>query len=273
MKELYKESYLLENYTTTNLELIDKIIDEYERLLSTDEMSQEEFLRFKEYMKISNISLSNEKFKELKQNMQKLFEEHFTIKYGSSTISVLENHVSFVYFSDFQTIMFKFIISCLLILIGICCVISYHYNIDMDSESEFKYIFPMFRAYFCICLYFWIIGINVFIWNKNKINFKLIFQFTNQNIDVISIFVKAAFFSSLFVSMYLLYMIISANIPIFANMLYFLSFEVTPLICWIVLLIYTLCPLRDFFDYQERYIILTLGIIYSGYFWNQSLLF
>jgi hypothetical protein len=266
LKELYKETHLLENFITINLQLIDKLVDGYEKILSTDIVNLEESLKFKEYMKISNLSSFHDTIKELKPKMQKLFEEHFTIKYNSSTSIVLENHVASVIFSDFQVNIFKLIIACLFILIGICCVISYYYNIDMDSDAEFKFIFPMFRAYFCVCLYFWVVGINVFIWNK-------IFQFTNQNFDVISICVKAAFFSSLFVVMYLFYMIIRTNIPIFARMLYFLSFEVTPLICWIVLLIYTLCPLRDYFDYQERLTSLTIGIICSSYFWNLSLLF
>ena len=203
-------------------------------------------------MKVSLLTSSYDKINEFKGNMKTLFEEFFTYKYKSSTNNMLENYVSSIYFTDFQIFMFKIIISCLLILIGICWVISYYYNIDMDSDSEFKYIFPMFRAYFCLCLYFWFIGINVYVWNKNKINFKLIFQLTNLKIDMISIFSKAAFFSSIFVCMYLFYMIIRTNIPIFSNIISFLSFDITPLICWIVLLIYLLCPLRDFFDYQER---------------------
>ncbi len=43
---------------------------------------------------------------------------------------------------------------------------------NKDSDAEFKFIFPMFRAYFCVCLYFWVVGINVFIWNKNKMKIK-----------------------------------------------------------------------------------------------------
>ena len=200
----------------------------------------------------SELSQSTIKLDYLKKNIAMLFESHFKNKYKSQTNEVLDQYISNNHFSNFQFYVFIGIISIIILLIVICCIISYHYNIDMDSDSEFKSIFPMFRAFFVICLYFWLLGINVYVWNNAKINYKLAFQFTNHYSSVLSICKRAACFSAIFVLFYIVYMTLKIKIPFFYDILSFIPLDLTPLFTWIILLIYILSPFKGFFNYKGR---------------------
>lgn len=199
-----------------------------------------------------NLTKLDIKLDYLKRNIQILFETHFTYKYGTHTQEILDKYVSSIHFSNCQVVVLVTIISVIVVLIGICCIISYYYNIDMDSDAEFKSIFPMFRAFFVICLYIWLLGINVYVWDKAKINYKLAFQFSSHYSDVLSIFKRAACFSAVFVLMYICYMILRIDIPYFIDLLSFIPLELTPFVCWVILSIYMLSPFKGFFNYQGR---------------------
>jgi hypothetical protein len=249
IKESYKEIDFLEKFMWLNHSINDQILKEYHEYANDIETERE---KLKEILLAGIFQNSSESLKELKHKLQDLFEVHFSEKYKSVAKTALEAYISTAYFTDFQVLVFKVIIISIILLIFICFLISYHYNIDMDSDSEFKSIFPMFRAFFCLCLYFWFLGIDVFVWNKAKINYKLVFQFTNHYSDVLSVFKRAGTFSAVFVLMYLFYMILRTNIPYFSGMISFIPLQMTPLICWAILVIYTFCPFKGLFNYQGR---------------------
>jgi hypothetical protein len=103
-----------------------------------------------------------------------------------------------------------------------------------------------------LCLYLWLLGLNVFAWTKVNINYKLCFAFGNHYSDLISILKRAAVFSAIFVLMVLAYMIIRTQISIVYDFFSFIPIEITPLICWLSIIGYMLMPRRDFFNYQGR---------------------
>ena len=103
-----------------------------------------------------------------------------------------------------------------------------------------------------ICIYLWFLGLNVYAWNKFHINYKLCFAFGNHHSELISIFKRAAVFSAIFVLMTLAYMLIRTQIPIVSNFFIFIPLEMTPLICWLSLLVYLLMPYKDYFNYIGR---------------------
>jgi len=121
----------------------------------------------------------------------------------------------------------------------------------MDSDSDFKSIFPMFRSFFVFCLFFWALGFNVYMWNKAHINYKLVFQFTYHYSDMISILRRAAVFTAIFVLMYLCY-IIHRTMPELSTTIDIIPLEITPLVCWLALLIYIFSPFKGFFNYEGR---------------------
>ena len=78
-------------------------------------------------------------------DIEKIFNINFASKYDAQTNKVLKQCISTVYFTQSQSFYFGLLIGIKIILIILCFVIAYYFNIDMDSDSEFKSIFPMFR--------------------------------------------------------------------------------------------------------------------------------
>ena len=103
-----------------------------------------------------------------------------------------------------------------------------------------------------MCIYFWLLGLNVFAWSKVNINYRLCFAFGHHYSDIISVFKRAAVFSAIFILMVLAYMILRTQIPIVYNFFSIIPIEMTPLICWLSLLIYMLMPKKDYFNYLGR---------------------
>ena len=114
----------------------------------------------------------------------------------------------------------------------------------MDVDAKFKTIFPMFRGYLVMVLYYWFLGLNVYVWNTFHINYKLAFNFDSHYSPVISIFKRAAFFTMIVGIMLLCYMIERTEIPILYDIINFIPLELTPLICYIIVFIYLFCPFK-----------------------------
>ena len=121
----------------------------------------------------------------------------------------------------------------------------------MDDDVEFKTIFPMFRGFGIFCIYFWLLGLNVYAWNIANVNYKLCFQFKNHYSDVISIFKRAALFSAILVLMILFYMILKTKLANLSDLISIIPLQCTPLICWLCLCIYLFMP-KDIFNYPGR---------------------
>jgi hypothetical protein len=116
----------------------------------------------------------------------------------------------------------------------------------MDDDAKFKTIFPMFRGYLVMVLYYWFLGLNVYVWNKYHINYKLAFNFDSHYSPVISIFKRAAFFLMIVGIMLLCYMIERTQIPILYDLVSFIPLELTPLISYIFFFIYMFTPMQIF---------------------------
>ena len=99
--------------------------------------------------------------------------ENFSYKYKSKTEKVLKKCVQKNDFTGIQTFYLGFFIGLLLFQLGIICILAWYYDIDMDNDVEFKSVFPMFRGFFIICLYWWMHGLNILIWTKADISYKI----------------------------------------------------------------------------------------------------
>ena len=96
----------------------------------------------------------------------------------------------------------------------------------MDDDAKFKIIFPMFRGYLVMVLYFWFLGLNVYVWNTYHINYKLAFNFDSHYSPVLSIFKQAAFSSFFFfLSFFLLLLsLVSTDLSFFCFTVSFFYF-------------------------------------------------
>jgi len=255
LKNLYKEFFLMRDYIEINFKAKIKITKKFRKV--TKFLSPEIRLNVES---TANLFLSNSVYlndplkllNELIAESEKIFYIHFYDTYSVSTMKVLKDFVASATFTLKQAFYFGFFVGLLVLTTILCIIIAKNFHIDMDNDEDFKSIFPMFRSFWIICLYIWLLGLNVWAWNSAHIDYKLCFHFSNHYSDVISIFKRAAIFSSIMVFMLLCYLILRTRIPILYDWIEIIPLNLTPLVCWLCFLIYLLFPSKNSFNYPGR---------------------
>ena len=251
LKELFKEANLMKGYIELNFKANYKILKKYKKCTAHCEAKLDVSAKVDHLINSGILKDAPKMINDLITDIEKSFSVHFFNKYSFNSTKILKDYISTTYFTQKQSFYFGFFNGINLVLIILCIIIGSYFKIDMDDDAEFKSIFPMFRAYLILCMYFWLLGLNVYFWNIAHVNYKLCFQFSSHYSDVFSVFKRAAIFSAIFVLMILCYMVIRAEIPLIWEVFSFIPLELTPFICWIFLLIYIFCPF-DFFNYLGR---------------------
>ena len=269
LKELFKELMYMRKYIELNLKAKSKIMKKFTKY--TKDMNNKEnyelrekiILEIEDIMTNSNLANALQIISIQQTEVEKIFGDNFFDKYSFNAIKILKDYGNQNFFTHLQSFYLGFFVGLMVILLILCVLIGVHFSIDMDDDAKFKSIFPMFRGYLVFILYFWYLGVNVYAWNMAHINYKLAFNFNdNHYSDVISIFKRAAFFSFIFIFMLLCYMILRAQIPILADFFSFIPLDLTPMCCWLFVIIY-LFPPFNVFNY--------LGRIYFGNLFVESM--
>ena len=263
IKELYKEVDYLNKYIDLNLQAKRKILKKFNKYLqSTNYINinptkeqEEEIKKMKEYVENTVMPDQLNRIINIESDIEKMFKKYFYEKYSFDAVKILKESKAEVSFTQIHAFYFGFFIGILVIIFLLCILIGNHFHIDMDDDAKFKTIFPMFRGYLVMVLYYWFLGLNVYVWNKYHINYRLSFNFDSHYSPVISIFKRAAFFTLIVAIMLLCYMIERTQIPILYDIVSFIPLEFTPLISYIIALIYIFSPFKNF-NY--------LGRIYLG---------
>ena len=264
--ELYKEMDYMSKYIDLNLQAKRKILKKFNKYSQSQEnntiskikstVEQEmEIKKMQEYIDKTLVQTDMEKISQIEAQIEKIFKKFFYDKYLFNAVKVLKESKAAVEIKQKYAFYFGFFIGILLIIFILCILIGNHFHIDMDDDAKFKTIFPMFRGYLVMVLYYWFLGLNVYVWNKYHINYKLAFNFDSHYSPVISIFKRAAFFTMIMGIMLLCYMIERTQIPILYDLISFIPLELTPLISYIFFFIYVFMPCK-IFNY--------LGRIYLG---------
>ena len=201
IKETYKDIYLTRKFIDTNLEIKEKLMKKYKKYFgisdflksrtrsgnsqiimeedrendddnNNDEIEENvnNFIKYK-----SGIGGAEETLKNFEDEITLLFTKNFTYKYKSKAEKVLRNYVKVRGFTESESFYLGFFIGLLLFQLGIICTIAWYYDIDMDKDEEFKSVFPMFRGFFIACFYWWIHGLNILVWTKADISYRVIF--------------------------------------------------------------------------------------------------
>jgi len=278
IKETYKEIYLTRKFVETNFEIKEKLMKKYKKyfeiddffnsksksyssqiIMEDDKENEDEnnndelestvnnFVNFK-----SGIGSSDETLKNLEDEITQLFIQHFTFKYRSKAEKVLKKYVEVNSFTESETFYLGFFIGLLLFQLGIICTIAWYYDIDMDKDPEFKSVFPMFRGFFIVCLYWWVHGLNVLVWTKADISYRVIFMINDSKYSTpIEIFKRAAIFTFILLLCLLAYMIKRIWAGAFFGILDPIPINTLPLICWGSIILYTFCPF-NIWNYDGR---------------------
>ena len=258
IKEVYKEVSLLEEFISLNQEAKEKLLKKYDKYFKYFFEDEEE--KVSHLRKIINDFIENntellnsqDKLREMKDNISKTFIHYFSGKYKKKTHKILKSYLANVKLTETESFYLGFFIGLLCFIFIFIIFLAYNYDIDMDRDPDFKSIFPMFRGFFIVCLYWWILGFNVYFWNKSNISYKVIFKFDNHFSTVIEICKRASFFTFILFASTLIYIIKRANIPLVSNIFMSIPSHILPLICWGTLIFYIFFPFEGIFNYEGR---------------------
>ena len=253
LKELYKEVHMIKTFAEENIYAKDKIILKFNKY--TQFIDKEILLNIDEtigefYSKL-DLSTAKKDTDSILDELTMMFNVYFVNKYKGKTSKVLKSYNEANKFTQTQSFYLGFFIGLLIFQFILIVFIAYNYNIDMDNDVDFKSVFPMFRTFFVLCLYWWMLGFNVWVWNKASISYRVIFQFDNHYSDVISIYKRAAIFTFILLGCVLLYMFDRIGLENKLGIT-LIPMHMLPLVCWGSLLIYMFCPIKSIFNYEGR---------------------
>ena len=277
IKETYKDIYLTRKFIQTNLEIKEKLMTKYKKYFgisdflksrtrsgnsqiimeedreNDDDNNNDEieenvntFIKYK-----SGIGRAEEDLKNFEDEVVLLFTKNFTYKYKSKAEKVLRNYTKLRGFTESESFYLGFFIGLLLFQLGIICTIAWYYDIDMDKDEEFKSVFPMFRGFFIVCFYWWIHGLNILVWTKADISYRVIFGIDSKYSTPIEIFKRAAIFTFILLLCLLIYMIKRIWAGAFFGIFKPIPINCLPLICYGALILYLFCPF-DIWNYDGR---------------------
>ena len=277
LKETYKDISLTRKFIETNLDIKDTLMKKYKKyfgiqtfnsfsrkkidnnsqIIIEDEKENEEYddelentiNEFINYQ--SSIGQYGDTLKSLEVEIEQCFGENFSFKYGSKTDKILKKYLKVKTITESQSFYLGLFIGFLLFQFGIICTLAWYYDIDMDRDPEFMSVFPMFRGFFVVCLYWWVHGLNITVWTKADISYRVIFQIDSNYSSPIQIFKRAAIFTFILLSCLLIYMIKRIYKGAFFGIFEPIPINTLPLICWGSLLVYTFCPF-DIWNYEGR---------------------
>ena len=277
LKETYKDISLTRKFIETNLDIKDTLMKKYKKyfgiqtfnsfsrkkidnnsqIIIEDEKENEEYddelentiNEFINYQ--SSIGQYGDTLKSLEVEIEQCFGENFSFKYGSKTDKILKKYLKVKTITESQSFYLGLFIGFLLFQFGIICTLAWYYDIDMDRDPEFMSVFPMFRGFFVVCLYWWVHGLNITVWIKADISYRVIFQIDSNYSSPIQIFKRAAIFTFILLSCLLIYMIKRIYKGAFFGIFEPIPINTLPLICWGSLLAYTFCPF-DIWNYEGR---------------------
>ena len=277
LKETYKDISLTRKFIETNLEIKDTLMKKYKKyfgietynsfsrkkidnntqIIIEDEKENEDYddeleNNINEFINYqSSIGQYGETLKNLELEIEQCFEENFSYKYGSKTIKTLRKYLKVKTITESQSFYLGLFIGFLLFQFGIICSLAWYYDIDMDRDPEFMSVFPMFRGFFVLCLYWWIHGLNIAVWTNADISYRVIFQIDSNYSTPIQIYKRAAIFTFILLLCLMIYMIKRIWKGVFFGIFEPIPINTLPLICWGSLIIYTFCPF-DIWNYDGR---------------------
>ena len=277
IKETYKDVSLTRRFIETNLEIKDKLMKKYKKyfgietykfpsrkkyennsqiILEEDKENEEleddlentinEYINFQ-----SSIGQYADTLKSIDNELEQCFEENFSFKYRSKTDKILKKYLKVKTITESQSFYLGLFIGLLLFQFAIIFTIAWYYDIDMDRDPDFMSVFPMFRGFFVLCLYWWMHGLNIYVWIKADISYRVIFQIDSNYSTPIQIFKRAAIFTFILLSCLLVYMVKRIWKGVFFGIFEPIPINTLPLICWGSLIIYTFCPF-DIWNYDGR---------------------
>jgi hypothetical protein len=246
IKELYKETHLMYSFIELNIKSKDRLMDKMHKYLNFDR--KKSLIEKNVCNQLNSLELKNshENMLDLMTRIENVFGVFFKYKYNDHTTRELKKNLSIYMLSGKQTFYFGFLNGMNLILIALIVFLSTHYHIDIDTDYEFKQIFPMFRGYTMVLLYIWLLATNVYSWDNAHVNYKICFNFGSHYSHFINILTRVSILTSVGVLMILIYLIERIRMEIVYDYVKYIPINLTPMICWSFFIVYIMLPIFNY---------------------------
>lgn len=255
LKELYKEIKLMYKFIEINFNC-EKVIKE--KLITYTEciLNEKALCQLTEHIdKYSILIITSKYYKlyEFQNQITKIYMLNFYHDHKFEICNILET-----YGNIDQTInskhffFFGFYFAALLIIIILSIIISNLFEIDVDTDREFSRLFPLFRGQIVICLFLWLNSINVYLFNKFGVNYRLVLNFDNHYSDFANLLSRSAVYSSIVSISILYYLLLRTKIIQEYLNIEIIERHYIPLIGWIFIIIYLVWPYKNLFNYRGR---------------------
>lgn len=254
-KELFKELYLLKQFIDINSKAEDKIVKKFKKYANLCLESKTVLNIIKKNLLQYSIKIINSDttYQQLVNKIEKVFSNYYFDKYKLNSSKVIKEYVNKTPLNNIQFYLFGIFTGVFIIILFLILILCYNYDIDMDDDKSFKQIFPIFRGIIVISFYLWILSLNTFIWDLNKVNYKKVFKFNNHFSNLSSQMTRSALLTMLTSIMILFYVVIRCNIsPDILSFIYIIPLNFTPLVCWIGLFAFLFWPIKNQFNYSGR---------------------
>lgn len=134
-------------------------------------------------------------------------------------------------------------------LVGYIILMFVSGQLSPDDDQLFKTIFPMFRGMALLVCAYWLTALNVYVWTKYHVNYRMILKYNYHYSQLSEILKRAAVFTTVFLLMFHWYIALKIDNTLIAPALRWMPKEYTPLVAWVVFLVYHFSPTK-WFDFN-----------------------
>ena len=251
----YKEISHLRWYVNLNIKIIYKLQKTYKKIMSELQIKDKDFIEDHNEMILNSYFFQNaHKLKKMSLAVERIYIDEFFPKELSKRGKIeLEKILKNKQFTTKEAVTLGlylgFFISALIGTIFLLNEVEFF----SDKKNDFvSYQIPIFRGSLIVFLYFFFLGLNVYIWEKCNINYKRVFNIQLHHSSAYQIFKRVCFFLSVWMVIFMYsamcFIYNGENLSIFSKEL-----EIyLPPITWLFFLIYLLFPSNKIFNPKGR---------------------
>ena len=252
----YKEISILLDYYNVNAESFKKILKKQKKLCNEFPKKLFKLMKYDSFFnEKTQINKKISQLAKLKQETETLYLDFFYSldkHQGKTDLNKISHDRLISHWENFYFGMFSgFTIFLLVIII----ILGRKGDLDPDQDDRFNQIFHIYRGLALFIIYIWLLGCNVYGWTKYHINYKMIFRFNHHYSTLSEILKRAASFSTLFLFMFLLYVIFRENGEEVKEVSFYdyINKEVCPFVCWLIFWGYIFFPSIKYLNGEGRF--------------------
>lgn len=256
LEKYYKEVYLVKQYMSLNFRIYERLCmryrTEFERLNLFNPNNLEEINKSFQNARIDSA------FKKMDCYLKVVGTMHQENFYSNKDCKVAAKRLKLITskdgFSSNESFYFGFFIGTFCVCILLIATLLIETRFFDEQGSDFvTYMFPIFRGTLMCFLYWFLLGVDVYVWDRYNINYKRVFDMQKSVTSSSYQIMKRAFgFLSIWVLVFS-YCALS-NTQFFDSAFIFnkiTSMHIAPIV-WMVFFLYMLFPSTKVFNYEGR---------------------